>query len=318
MTRWIAEKVVYTVTRLAFKLGRLAVRFVPHRWLFAFSDALANAGFALSRGYRLKAISNIDVALADRMDRGMASVTARRSLRSFFRACVEITIALESSKEQLRSEMPIAGLKYLDAALAKGNGVIVLSAHLGNFFLVGTRLAIEGYPAHVLVSPPRDPQFAELMDDVRLQVWERTIRAHPRRAALQALNNVLRRNEIAIVVADEYRDEHGISVPLFGGNVNARRGPATLALRTGAAIVPALLVRQPDDGLKLMIEPELELARAGKGKDEVREGTLRITQWLERTVRAYPDQWNWTNIRWQGGSDLESAAKEHRLQRLSH
>jgi Kdo2-lipid IVA lauroyltransferase/acyltransferase len=318
MRRRFVEKVVYTVTRLAFKLGCRAVRIVPHRWLFAFSDSLANAGFALSRGFRLKSISNIGVAMADRMDRGMASDTARRSLRSFFRACVEITIALESSKEQLRSEMPIAGLEYLDAALAKGNGVIVLSAHLGNFFLVGTRLAIEGYPAHVLVSPPRDPQFAELMDDVRLQVWQRTIRARPRRAALNALNTVLRRNEIAIVVADEYRDEHGIPVRLFGGNVNARRGPATLALRTGAAIVPALLVRQPDDGLKLIIEPELELARAGKSKNDVRESMLRITQWLERTVRAYPDQWNWTNIQWQDGSDIESAAKGHRLQRLSH
>ncbi len=318
MTRWFVEKAVYTVTRLAFKLGRLAVRIVPHKWLFVFSDAMANAGFALSRGFRLKSISNITVAMANRMDRGIASSTARRSLRSFFRACVEITIALESSEEQLRSAMPIAGLKFLDAALAKGNGVIVLSAHLGNFFLVGTRLAIEGYPAHVLVSPPRDPRFADLMDDVRLQVWQRTIRARPRRAALNALNTVLRRNEIAIVVADEYRDDRGILVPLFGGNVNARRGPATLALRTGAAIVPALLVRRPDDGLKLMIEPELELARAGKSKDDVRESTLRITQWLERAVRAYPDQWNWTNIRWQDGSDIESAAKGHRLQRLSN
>jgi Kdo2-lipid IVA lauroyltransferase/acyltransferase len=318
MTRWFAEKVVYTVTRLAFKLGRFAARTVPHRWLFAFSDALASAGFLLSRGFRLKSISTISVAMADRMDGALASVTARRSLRSFFRACVEMTIAMELSESQLRSAMPIAGLKYLDAALAKGNGVIVLSAHLGNFFLVGTRLAIEGYPVHVLVSPPRDPQFAQLMDDVRLRVWQRTIRARPRGAALNALNTVLRRNEIAMVVADEYKNDRGIPVPLFGGNVNARRGPATLALRTGAAIVPALLVRRPDDGLELMIEPELELARSGKSKDEVRESTLRITQWLERAVRAYPDQWNWTNIRWQGGSDLESAAKEHRLQRLSN
>ena len=200
----------------------------------------------------------------------------------------------------------------------KGNGVIVLSAHLGNFFLVGTRLAIEGYPVHVLVSPPRDPQFAELMDDVRLQVWQRTIRARPRRAALKELNTVLRRNEIAIVVADEYRDGRGIPVPLFGGIVNARRGPATLALRTGAVIIPALLVRQPDDGLRLIIEPELELARTGESKEDIRDSTLRITRWLERTVNVYPDQWNWTNIRWQDGSCLESAAKQHKLQRLSH
>jgi KDO2-lipid IV(A) lauroyltransferase len=286
--------------------------------LFAISDALANAGFALSRGFRLTSISNIGVAMAGRMDRGMASVTARRSLRSFFRACVEITIALESSEEQLRAEMPIAGREHLDAALAKGNGVIVLSAHLGNFFLVGTRLAIEGYPVHVLVSPPRDPQFAALMDDVRLQVWQRTIRARPRRAALKELHAVLRRNEIAVVIADEYKNGHGIPVPLFGGIVSARRGPATLALRTGAAIVPAFLVRQAGDALKLIIESELELARTDKGQDDVRESILRITRWLERSVSAYPDQWNWTNIQWQNDPGLQSVVKEHKLQRLSH
>jgi len=317
MTRWFVGKLVYRATWLGFKLGRLAVKIVPRRWLFEFSDALANAGFALSRGFRLKSISNIGVAMAGRMDRGIASVTARRSLRSFFRACVEITIALESSEEQLRAEMPIAGREHLDAALARGNGVIILSAHLGNFFLVGTRLAIEGYPIHVLVSPPRDPQFADLMDDVRLQVWQRTIRARPRRAALKELHTVLRRNEITVVIADEYKNGRGIPVPLFGGIVSARRGPATLALRTGAAIVPAFLVRRADDGLKLIIEPELELAQTDKSKDEVRERTLLITRWLERTVKAYPDQWNWTNIQWQDGTGLQSAAKAHELQKLS-
>ncbi len=318
MMRWFIGKVVYKTTWLAFKLGRFAARIVPRRWLFAFSDALANVGFALSRGFRLKSISNIGVAMAGRMDRRMASVAARRSLRSFFRACVEITVALESSEEQLRAEMPIAGLQHLDAALAKGNGVIILSAHMGNFFLVGTRLAIEGYPVHVLVSPPRDPQFAELMDDVRSQVGQSTIRARPRRAAVKELHTVLRRKEIAIVIADEYKNGHGIPVPLFGGIVSARRGPATLALRTGAAIVPALLLRRADDGLKLIIEPELELARTDKSKDEVRESTLLMTRWLERTVKAYPDQWNWTNIQWQDRSGLVSAAKQHKLQRPSH
>ena len=318
MTRWFVGKLVYRVTWLGFKLGRLAVRIVPRQWLFACSDALANVGFALSRGFRLKSISNIVAAMSDRFDGGTAGDAVRRSLRNFFRACVEMTIALESSESQLRSEMPIAGREHLDAALAKGNGVIILSAHLGNFFLVGTRLAIEGYPVHVLVSPPRDPRFAELMDDVRLQVWQQTIRARPRRAALKELHAVLRCNEIAVVIADEYKNGHGIPAPLFGGIVSARRGPATLALRTGAAIVPALLVRQADDGLKLIIEPELELARTDKSKDEVRERTLLMTRWLERTVKAYPDQWNWTNIQWQDHSGLESVAKAHEFKRLSH
>lgn len=318
MTRWFVGKVVYGATWLGFKIGRLTARVVPHRWLFAISDALASAGFALSRDFRLKSIANISATMSDQGNGGLARDTARRSLRNFFRACIEVTIALESTDNQLRSEMPIAGREHLDAALAKGMGVIVLSAHLGNFFLLGTRLAIDGYPVHVLVSPPRDRQFAQLMDDLRLQVRQRTIRARPRRAALKELHTILRRNEIAIVIADEYKQGHGIPVPLFGGIVSARRGPATLALRTGAAIVPAFLVRQADDGLKLIIEPELELARTGKGPDDGRESVLRITRWLERTVKAYPDQWNWTNFEWQDDPGLQSVVKKHKLQRISH
>ena len=99
------------------------------------------------------------------------------------------------------------------------------------------------------------------------------------------------------MIADEFRQGHGVSVPFFGGTVISRRGPVTLALRTGAAIVPAYLVRQTDDSLKLIIEPKLELERSGKGSAAVQENTVRMAQWLERTVRSYPDQWNWMNIR---------------------
>ncbi|MDH3442334.1 MAG: hypothetical protein OEN50_00285, partial [Deltaproteobacteria bacterium] len=52
------------------------------------------------------------------------------------------------------------------------------------------------------------------------------------------------------------------------------------------------------DSLRLVIEPELELARSGKNQDEINENIALMTQWLERTVRTYPDQWNWMNIRW--------------------
>jgi KDO2-lipid IV(A) lauroyltransferase len=106
------------------------------------------------------------------------------------------------------------------------------------------------------------------------------------------------------MIADEYRKGSGIEVSLFGRTVIARRGPVTLALRTGAAIVPACMVRQPDNSLKLIIEPELKLERAIRGKEQIRDNTILITQWLERTVRAYPDQWNWMNLgRWGRRTD---------------
>jgi KDO2-lipid IV(A) lauroyltransferase len=182
---------------------------------------------------------------------------------------------------------------------------------LGNFFLIGSRLAVEGIPTFVLVNQPRDGRFAKLMDEYRLQVQQKTIHARPRSVALRELHEVLRGNQAVIMLADEYRKGSGIEVSFFGRPVIARRGPVTIALRTGAAIVPTCMVRQPDNSLKLVIEPELELERTAKGRNEIRENTIRITQWLERTVRAYPDQWNWTNIRrWGSGNNNPLGASE--------
>jgi KDO2-lipid IV(A) lauroyltransferase len=281
---------------LGLQLGCCAVRIFP-RAVFWIADSLATIGYVSFRGFRRRSLANLRIALGDQLDDAALALTLRRSLRNFFRACVEIAVALESVDEQMRENIALIGRQHLDAALAKGQGVILLSAHLGNFFLLGSRLAADGYPSFVLVNQPRDGRFAELMDDYRLRVRQLTIHARPRREALRELYSVLRQNRTVIVIADEFRTGSGIEVPFFGGTVIARRGAVTLALRTGAAIVPACLVRQPNDGLNLVVEPELELDRSSKGSAQIRENTVRITQWLERTVRAHPDQWNWMNIR---------------------
>jgi KDO2-lipid IV(A) lauroyltransferase len=120
----------------------------------------------------------------------------------------------------------------------------------------------------------------------------------------------LRRNELAIIIADEYRSGDGIDVPFFGRTVTARRGPATLALRTGAAVVPVYLVRDQRGRLALNIEPEIEMSRSGDIKADVRENTMRITQWVERVVRSYPDQWNWMHVYWRQGPVGAAVGKE--------
>lgn len=297
MTALFTGRVVYLSIWIGFAIGCLAVRILPRRWLFRFSDAVADIGFYCFWKFRNRSIANIAVVFGGHLNKTAVEDLARRSLRNFLRDCAEVAIALKASDGQLRALIPIVGSEHLDAALAKNAGVLVLSAHLGNFFLVGSRLAIEGYPVSVLVSQPRDKRLAKLMDEYRLQVRQKTIHARPRREAFKKLHDTLRRNEAAVIISDEYRRGKGIEVPLFGKTVIARRGPAIFSLRTGAPIVPACMIRQSDGTLKLVIEPELKLDRSGKGAAQIRENTIRITQWLEATVRAYPDQWNWMNIR---------------------
>jgi lauroyl/myristoyl acyltransferase len=306
MTRWLVEKIAYAATFIGFKGGRVAVRVLPRHWLFKLADGLATLAFVFSRGYRTRSITNLGAALAGCSASHNASAIVRRTLKNFFRACVEMIIAMESSDEERRAAIPVEGFKHLEAAVAQGKGVIVLSAHLGNFFLVGTRLAVEGYTVHILINQPHDIGFAKLLDDFRSEIKIFTIHARPRREALRALNAVLRLNGIVVMIADEYRKGSGVPTKFFGRTVLARRGPVTIASRTGAALVPACVVRQPDESLRLIIEPEIQLLRPGIRQGESGENARRMTQWVERTVRAHPDQWNWLNIRWWEAAEVTS------------
>ena len=307
--RRLRQTIVYLAIGLILEGGRIAVRLLPRRFFLILSAACADLGFYLFHGFRKRSSANLSIALGDRLDRAEISAIVRSSLRNFFRDFIEIGFALEGSPEQIRREMPVCGSEHLEAALARGKGVIALSAHLGNFFLAGTRLAAEGYSTHILVHQPRNRKVAQLLDRYRLEGGQKTIPARPRNQASRELARVLRRNEVAVVIADEYRSGSGIQVPFFARTVIARRGPATLALRTGAALVPVCLLRQPSGTLMLRIEPEIELVRTGNTQRDVGENTLRITEWVERTVRSHPDQWNWMTVHWQDGPRGASAEK---------
>lgn len=315
MARWFIERLAYWGTRLGMRLAVLAVRIFPRRVIFSVTDSLARLGFCFFRAFRNRSMKNLNLAFGDKVSEVEIRDIAQSSLKNFFRAFAEIPIVLASQTEELRDMISVVGSEHLNAALAKGNGVILLSAHLGNFFLLGTRLAISGYPIHVLVNQPRHGRFAQLMDEYRFQVLQTTIHARPRREALRRLAQVVRRNEVAIIIADEYRKSgSGIRVPFFGRAILARRGPVTLALRTGAAVVPAYVIRNGDNKLKLVVEPELELIRSERDKTRITQNTVRLTEWLEKTVRCYPDQWNWMNINWEDASNSALLAKKQQIE----
>ncbi len=315
MSRWFLERLAYWTTRIGMRLAILAVQVFPRSAIYFVTDKIAALAFYCFHGFRTRSMKNLSLALGDASSEVHLRQIAQNSLRNFFRAFAELPITLAARTNELRSMVSVVGVEHLNSALAKGNGVIVISAHLGNFFLLGTRLALSGYPIHVLVNQPRDGRFAQLMDEYRFQVLQTTIHARPRREALRQLAQVLRRNEVAIVIADEYRKTgNGIRVPFFGRAILARRGPVTLALRTGAAVVPAYVIRSDDNKLQLVLEPELDLIRAERSKKQITQNTARLTEWLEKTVRCYPDQWNWMNIDWDNAPNSALLAKKQHIE----
>jgi KDO2-lipid IV(A) lauroyltransferase len=191
----------------------------------------------------------------------------------------------------------ITGLEHLEAARARGRGVVALGAHIGNFALVGARLGIEGYPFNTLFRVPAEPRIEKIIQRHTDKFFQRVIPSRPRRPAVIRILQALKNNEIVFILADNLK-KGPIETRLFGQRVNSPRGPASLALRAGAPVVPMHLIRNYNGELELIIEPELELVRNGDLADDIGVNTARIITYIEGLIRRYPDQWNWLTVRW--------------------
>ena len=215
-----------------------------------------------------------------------------KAWKNFARGVLETCRVMHLSKDRIASRVAIKGEEHLQRALAKGNGVLGLSAHLGAFTMIGPRLAAGGYPFSIVVKQPKDEHFARYIDDLRAQKGFRTISAKPRKEAVRSILKSLRENRVVLIIADEFKSGD-LTVDFMGQQAPAPRGPATLALRTGAVTLPMFMTWRPDESLCLLIEPEILPVRGEDLEQSVAATTALFTRQLESAIRRYPEQWNW-------------------------
>jgi KDO2-lipid IV(A) lauroyltransferase len=201
-----------------------------------------------------------------------------------------------SDDEHAKKVIDVHGIDHLEAALRKDKGVIALGAHIGNFVLLGTRLGLEGHRFHTLFRIPPDPRIKNLIERFLCHYHQSVIPSLPKRSAVNRILEALKRNEIVYILGDNLKKGR-IEALLFGQRVPSPRGPISLALRSGAPLVPMYLIRNYEGRLNLIIEPELSIARNGNLARDIEDNTKAVVSYLERLIRQYPDQWNWLTIR---------------------
>lgn len=194
--------------------------------------------------------------------------------------------------EKLDQVVKWEGEERLTEALARGNGVILVCAHLGNWELLGTCLVKK----HKVIAIARDQDNVGF-NQVILESRNRSgIRIVPLKASLKPVISALRRNEIAIFMVDQ-RGKGGY-IPFFGRNARFYLGAATFALRTGAAILPARFIRIKPGQYRLIIDPEVAPVKTGNGEEDAQATTALIMKAIEDQVRENPEQWLWMHKLW--------------------
>ena len=285
-------------------------------WLvLSYMRFMARASFLFLSTYRKRMEENLVAVFGNDLSAQERKALVWAAWLSFARGLLDTTQVMHYSKEHILSTVALEGEEHIKRALEQGKGVLALSAHLGSFTMIGARLAAAGFPFSVVVKQPADERFARLIDGYRAQIGIHTISAKPRREAVRNILKALRRNHIVLVIADEFKSGD-VMVEFLGLKVPAPRGPATLALRTGAITLPMFVTRAADDSLRLSVGAPIAAVECADLETSVVATTALYTRYIEAAVRKTPDQWNWLGLpRQNGGMSRREMARKGRALR---
>jgi KDO2-lipid IV(A) lauroyltransferase len=276
-------------------------RWVPLKGVVFFSKIVGILTFYLYKKYRERVIGNLFLVFGNEKDSKEIRRLAKEIFFHFSLTPLEsIYLAANGIPfDRFILKIKIAGKEHLEAALGRGKGVIALGAHLGSFTLLGTRLAVEGYPFNLIVNVGRFRKLWGRLAYYQAIVGQQTIPLKPASASIKKSLNCLHRNEILYLVADEQQRRGGLPVPFFGQIAYTPPGPAIFSLKTGAPILPMFVLRDDELNRTLVIKSPLPFERTKDEKKDIERLTNQFTKAIEETVRQYPSQWAWLNRRWK-------------------
>lgn len=291
----VSKKIWQGFTRRAFAAAFALLRRTPWRPALAFGTALGTLGYHVSARFRRVADKNLQIAYGDTLTERQRQALVKRVFQHFTRAAlVEFLKGADLTLDEMRQLVQVASYQPAETLLARGKGVIVVSAHLGNWEWLSKRAAMEGYDVKVVARQSEDAAFNALTDRVR---GKNGYTVHPRGDSPRALLKQLRANKIVAIVPDQKSED--LFVPFFGRLAGTVAGPAVLAQKTGAAILPMFCPRQPDGTYKTVFYPAIFADPAVDAETDRHRIMAEITAAIEDIVRQYPEQWLWLHDRWR-------------------
>jgi KDO2-lipid IV(A) lauroyltransferase len=243
---------------------------------------------------------------------------AKRLSRSIFQhfgiTIIELLQMACFSKQDLVSTVHIKGLKIIVEALSQQKGVILISAHLGNYEMAWQVVpcCLEMQMAGV-AKKLRNVRLNRLIHGIRTRFGNRIIY---KKGALPEMMQTLRQGAMVGILMDISRRFEGVEVNFFGHRATATPAAALLGLRCKSPIIPAFCHRAERGTLIVEIEPPVEMQRTKDLRVDLQTNTQRISDRVEGAIRRHPEQWNWMLKRWKDFYPDLYPESEKRMRRI--
>jgi len=210
---------------------------------------------------------------------------------------IEFLQILYLNRDNLHHWVSVKGLEHYERACNEGKGVLLFTAHFGNWEMGNAALAILSKPPIFMARVLDSPFLEEITTFVRSRLGIGNIH---KKNVLSSILSQLRKGEVLKLLIDQNAAaREGVFVNFFGRPACATTGIALMAMHTGAAVLPVFTTRMPDGRYLTEIGPKVETVNTGNRDQDVLQNTQNYNTIIENHVRQYPGQWLWLHQRWK-------------------
>ena len=271
------------------------IRLLPERSAYRLAEGLSLLAYLADRRHRRVAHANLDLAFGDTKTAREKRAIVRGSYRNFFLTIIEFIL---TPKIRRRREpfSRMFGVPIITDALRRGKGILFLISHFGNWETMATCTPeVRGIIA-AIGRPIRNLLIYREIERLRAMNNLKPLR---KKWVVREIIDHLRRNGGVTVLIDQYAGRYAPFVPFFGQPVSTTTMAPLLALKTGAAVIPAFDVRVRYGYHEVHVCRPIEVPDTGDREADIAEGCARINRVIEEWVRRYPDHWLWMARRWR-------------------
>ena len=233
---------------------------------------------------------------------GVGEDEARRVARAAHlhlgRSIVEFLTARSYLEPERAASLEVEHFEHLQRAYDEGEGVIVATAHLGNWELLGVKQALEGVPLLVLGREPKNPFVARRLEATRRLCGNQWLPTN--RGLLRAVKGLKAGRCLGTAIDQHTRSNPKITSEFLGRPAVLSTVVFELAVRLGCPVVPCVTIPKAGGGYRLVYHPPLRASKTGDRDERVRELAGRCHRVVESWIRERPGTWFWFHDLWKG------------------
>jgi len=270
-----------------YRFGQFIALVLPLRAVYFFAAALAQVYYCVAFHDRRFVKANLRIIFPEKSNRQLRKIS-RMVFRNFAKYLVDFFRFEKIDRQYIDKNIKLENLHYFDQVLAKNKGVVVLTAHLGNWELGGVVLSQLNYPFWAVALPHKNKKVNDFFDAQRNRKGVKVIAMGK---AVRSCITEIRNNHMVALVGDRDFSEKGILIDFFGKPTHFPEGPAALSLMTGASIVPGFMLRNHDDSFTLKIEKPIEFTPSGDKAKDLADLISVYKKIIQDYIYRYPEQW---------------------------